>query len=47
MLRQVNERVKPTETVRCHFLEWHELVDISVSGAGFLGPESLQLWLCL
>lgn len=39
----MNERVKPTKTVRCHFLEWHELVDISVSGAGFLGPESSAL----
>lgn len=41
LLSQVNERVKPTETVSCHFLERHGLLDISASGAGSLGPERL------
>ena len=46
LLRQVNKRVKAIDTVRCHFLERQELVDLSVSGAGFLGPECLH-FLCL
>lgn len=28
---QMNEGVKPTETIRCHFLERHGLLDISIS----------------
>lgn len=43
----MNERVKTHRDRLLPLPEWHELVDISVSGAGFLGPESLQLWLCL
>lgn len=43
-LDQVNERVKPTENVRCLFLEGHGLVDLSVSG---VGPLDLTLALGL
>lgn len=39
LLSQVNERVKPTETVPCHFLERHGLLGISASGAGFPGSR--------